>query len=94
MALKVLGDRVMIKQDAEEETKGGIILPDSAKEKPQAGTVIAVGEGRVLDNGEVAPPPVEAGDRIIFGKYGGTPIADGDEELIILNSSDIFAKEA
>jgi chaperonin GroES len=94
MALKVLGDRVMIKQDAEEETKGGIILPDSAKEKPQAGTVIAVGEGRVLDNGEYAPPPVEAGDRIIFGKYGGTPITDGDEELIILNSSDIFAKEA
>jgi len=94
MALKVIGDRVMIKQDAEEETRGGIILPDSAKEKPQAGTVIAVGEGRVLDSGELAPPPVAVGDRIIFGKYGGTPITDGDEELIILNSSDIYAKNA
>ncbi len=65
MALKVIGDRVMVQQDAEEETKSGIILPDSAKEKPQRGTVIAVGEGRVLDNGELAPPPVKVGDRIL-----------------------------
>jgi chaperonin GroES len=94
MALKVIGDRVMVQQDAEEETKSGIILPDSAKEKPQRGTVIAVGEGRVLDNGELAPPPVKVGDRIIFGKYGGTPITEGDEEFILLNSSDIYAKNA
>ena len=94
MALKILGDRMLVKQDAEEEMKGGIILPDSAKEKPQRGTVVAVGEGRVLDSGEFAAPQVEVGDRVIFGKYGGTEITEGDEEFVILNSSDIFAKNA
>lgn len=94
MALKVLGDRVLVKSDPEEEMKGGIILPDSAKEKPQRGTVVAVGEGRVLDNGELAPPPVKVGDRVIYSKYGGTEILDGDEELMIMNSSDLYAKNA
>ena len=94
MALRVLGDRVLVKPDPEEETKHGIVLPDSAKEKPQRGTVVAVGTGRRLDNGELDPPPVEVGDRVIYSKYGGTEIEDGDEELLILGSSDIYAKKA
>ena len=94
MALKVVGDRVLIRIDAEEETRHGIILPDSAKQKPQRGTVIAVGEGRRLDSGELAPMPVEVGDRVIYAKYGGTEVQDGDEEYIILSASDIYAKNA
>ncbi|MGQ9732406.1 MAG: co-chaperone GroES [Candidatus Zipacnadales bacterium] len=94
MALKVIGDRVLIKQDPEEESKHGILLPDSAKEKPQRGTVIAVGEGRRLDNGKLVAPPVAVGDRVIYSKYGGTEVRDGDEEYIVLNSSDIYAKNA
>jgi chaperonin GroES len=94
MTLKVLGDRVLVKQDPEETSKSGILLPDSAKEKPQRGTVVAVGEGRRLDNGELAPPPVKVGDRVIYSKYGGTEVKDGDEELIVLNSSDLYATNA
>jgi len=94
MTLKVLGDRVLVKSDPEESSKGAILLPDSAKEKPQRGTVVAVGEGRRLDNGEIAPPPVKVGDRVIYSKYGGTEIKDGDEEYLILSSSDLYAKNA
>jgi len=94
MGLKVLGDRVLIKVDPEEESRGGILLPDSAKEKPQRGTVVAVGEGRRLDNGEVVAPPVKVGDRVIFSKYGGTEVRDGDEEYVVLSCSDIYAKNA
>ena len=94
MALKVLGDRVLVKVDPEEESRGGILLPDSAKEKPQRGTVVAVGEGRRLDSGEVVPTPVKVGDRVIFSKYGGTEIEDGGEEYVALSSSDLYAKNA
>jgi chaperonin GroES len=94
MALKVLGDRVLVKPDPEEESRGGILLPDTAKEKPQRGTVIAVGEGRRLDDGKIIPPPVKVGDRVIFSKYGGTEIEDGGEEYMVLSSSDLYAKNA
>jgi chaperonin GroES len=94
MALKVLGDRVLVKVDPEETTRGGIYLPDSAQEKPQRGSVVAVGEGRRLDSGKVVAPDVEVGDRVIFSKYGGTEVKDGDEEYVVLNSDDIFAKNA
>lgn len=94
MALKVIGDRVLIKVDEEETTRGGIYLPDSAQEKPQRGTVMAVGEGQRLDSGKLAEPDVKVGDRVIFSKYGGTEVTDGDEEYVILNSHDILAKNA
>jgi chaperonin GroES len=94
MALKVLGDRVLVKPDPEEESRGGILLPDTAKEKPQRGTVIAVGKGRRLDDGKIIPPPVKVGDRVIFSKYGGTEIEDGGEEYMVLSSSDLYAKNA
>lgn len=94
MALKVIGDRVLIKVDEEETTRGGIYLPDSAQEKPQRGTVVAVGEGHRLDSGKLVEPDVKAGDRVIFSKYGGTEVTDGDEEYVILNTDDILAKNA
>jgi chaperonin GroES len=94
MALKVIGNRVLVKVDPEETTRGGIYLPDSAQEKPQRGTVMALGEGRRLDSGKLVKPPVTVGDRVIFSKYGGTEVKDGDEEYIILSTEDIFAKDA
>jgi chaperonin GroES len=90
--LKPLADRVVVKVSTEEEkTKGGIFLPDTAKEKPQEGEVIAVGPGRKLDNGNVVPPEVSVGDRVIFAKYGGTEVKINDEEYLILRESDILA---
>jgi len=85
MKIRPLGDRVLIKRVAEEEkTKGGIIIPDTAKEKPQEGKVIAVGKGKPNEDGKVTPLDVKAGDRILFGKYSGTEIRlDGDEHLIL-----------
>ncbi|NLG85897.1 MAG: co-chaperone GroES [Firmicutes bacterium] len=91
--LKPLGDRVVVKTiTAEERTKGGIVLPDTAKEKPQEGEVIAVGPGRILDNGERLAPEVKVGDRVIYAKYGGTEVKLDDEEYLILRESDILAK--
>ena len=90
--LKPLGDRVIVKQEPEEEkTKSGIVLPESAKEKPQEGTVIAVGEGRVLDSGQKVPVAVKVGDKIIYSKYGGTEVKIDGEEYIILGERDILA---
>ena len=93
MNIKPLGDRVLIKQiDSEEVTKGGIVLPDTAKEKPQEGEVLAVGPGKLLDNGERAPMEVKVGDRVLFAKYAGSEIKQGGEEYMILNSErDILA---
>jgi chaperonin GroES len=84
-SIKPLQDRVILKRIEEgEQIRGGIIIPDSAKEKPQEGEVIAVGEGKKLDNGERVPLDVKAGDRVLFGKYAGTEIKlDGDEYLIM-----------
>ena len=90
--LKPLGDRVIVKQEPEEEkTKSGIVLPESAKEKPQEGTVIAVGEGRVLDSGQKVPVAVKVGDKIIYSKYGGIEVTIEGEEYIILEEKDILA---
>ena len=85
MKIRPLYDRVLIKRVEEEtKTKGGIIIPDTAKEKPQEGEVVAVGEGRILENGKVSSLDVKKGDRILFGKYSGTEIKlDGIEHLII-----------
>ncbi|MBC7341512.1 MAG: co-chaperone GroES [Clostridia bacterium] len=90
--LKPLADRVIVKVSTSEEvTKGGIVLPDTAKEKPQEGEVIAVGPGRVLDNGERLTPEVKVGDRVIFAKYSGTEVKVEGEEYLIIRDSDILA---
>ncbi len=90
--LKPLGDRVVVKPEvSEEKTKTGIVLPDSAKEKPQEGTVIAVGPGRVLDNGQRVPLEVKVGDRVVYAKYGGTEVKLENEEFIVLSERDILA---
>lgn len=92
MTLKPLGDRVVVRAIEEEQlTAGGIVLPDTAKEKPQQGEVIAVGTGKLLDNGERVPLEVKDGDRIIFAKYGGTEVKIKGEEYLILRESDILA---
>jgi len=92
MSIQPLGDRVLIKRlEAEERTKGGIVLPDTAKEKPQTGEVIAVGKGRVLENGKVEPLEVKKGDKVLFGKYSGNEITYQDEEYVILKEEDILA---
>ena len=95
MARKIrpMGDRVLVKSlEAEETIKGGIIIPDTAKEKPQEGEVLAVGPGRVTDDGKTIPMEVKVGDKVVYAKYGGTEIKDGDDELLILRESDILAK--
>mgnify|MGYP003573057383 CR=1 FL=1 len=93
MKIRPLDDRVVVRtNEAEETTAGGIVLPDAAKEKPQRGTVVAVGPGRLLDSGERASISVEVGDEILFGKYGGTDIEINGDEVKILRESDILAK--
>jgi chaperonin GroES len=92
MKVKPLQDRILIKRTQEEEkTKGGIIIPDAAKEKPVEGIVIAVGDGKVLDNGQRFAPQVKPGDKILFGKYSGTEIKVDGEEHLILREDDILA---
>ncbi len=96
MAVKVqpLADRLVIKAiEREEVTKGGIVLPDTVKEKPQEGKVMAVGPGRKSEDGKLIPMDVKVGDIVIYSKYGGTEIKIDDEELIILRESDILAKK-
>ncbi len=90
--LKPLGDRVIVKPvSAEEKTAGGIVLPDTAKEKNQEGDVVAVGPGTQLDSGKVVPIDVNVGDRIIYGKYSGTEVKVGAEDYVILRQEDILA---
>ncbi|MDR2956683.1 MAG: co-chaperone GroES [Coriobacteriales bacterium] len=92
MSLKPLGDRVIVKQDeAETTTASGLVLASTATEKPDRGTVIAVGEGKLDNNGNLVKPQVNVGDSVIYSKYGGTEVKLGDEELIILRSDDVFA---
>ena len=96
MAVKLqpLADRVVVKPiEKEEVTKGGIVLPDTVKEKPQEGKVMAVGPGRLSEDGKLIPMGVKAGDIVIYSKYGGTEIKIDDEELVILRESDILAKK-
>jgi chaperonin GroES len=91
MAFKPLHDRVVVKRvQSDEKTKGGLIIPDSAKEKPAEGEVIAVGEGARKDSGELIPMSVKAGDRILFGKWSGTEVTLNGEELLIMKESDIL----
>ncbi len=93
--LEPLGDRVVVKPMPKEEvTKGGIVIPDTAKEKPQEGKVIAVGPGRMTEDGKRIAMDVKVGDIVIYAKYGGTEIKENDEELIILRESDILAKKS
>lgn len=91
MKIRPLQDRVIVKRVAEEEkSKGGIIIPDTAKEKPQEGKVVAVGKGKVAEDGTVRPLDVKAGDRILFGKYSGSEIKIDGEEHLILREDDIL----
>jgi chaperonin GroES len=93
--LQPLADRVLVKPiEKEEKTKSGIYLPDTAKEKPQEGEVIAVGPGKIDDSGKRIPMDLKVGDRVIYAKYGGTEIKVDDVELMILRESDILAKKS
>jgi len=95
MAITPLYDRILVKRvEEDEQMVGGIIIPDTAKEKPQQGEVVAVGEGKVLDSGERQVPDVAAGDTVLFGKYAGTEITYEDDEYLILREEDILAKIA
>jgi chaperonin GroES len=90
--IQPLGDRVVVRRTEEEQkTKGGIIVPDTAKEKPQQAVVVAVGPGRTSDEGKRIAPEVKKGDKVLFGKYSGTEITMGDEEYLILREEDILA---
>jgi len=92
MKLRPLGDRLVVKPlEKEVRTKSGILIPDSAKEKPQEGEVIAVGKGKLLDNGQRAEMEVKVGDKVIFSKYAGTEVKIGDEKYLILSERDVLA---
>jgi chaperonin GroES len=91
MSFRPLHDRVLIRRlTAEEKTAGGIIIPDNAREKPQEGEIVAVGPGRLGDDGQVRPLGVKAGDRILFGKWSGTEVKLGGEELLIMAETDVM----
>ena len=93
MDIKPLGDRVVVKAlEAESKTRGGIVLPDSAKEKPQEGKIVAVGKGKTLENGTVCAMEVKVGDKVLYGKYSGNEITTKEgEELLIMREEDILA---
>ncbi|MGZ5244164.1 MAG: co-chaperone GroES [Bacteroidia bacterium] len=92
VSVKPLADRVLVKPaDAEEKTKSGIIIPDTAKEKPMRGTVVAAGEGKVADSGNLVKLQVKAGDEILYGKYAGTEISVDGTDYLIMRESDILA---
>ena len=91
MAFKPLHDRVLVRRvQSDEKTKGGLIIPDTAKEKPAEGEIVAVGEGARKDSGELIAPSVKSGDRILFGKWSGTEVTLNGEELLIMKESDIL----
>ena len=92
MNLKPLGDRIIVKQDeAQETTAGGLYIAADAKEKPQTGVVLKVGEGKLDKDGNLVPVPVKEGDRVIYGKYGGTEVDVEGEKVLILRADDIYA---
>ena len=92
MKIRPLHDRVIIKRTEEERTSpGGIVIPDSATEKPIKGKVIAVGKGRILEDGKVRPLDLKAGDKVLFGKYSGTEVKVDGEELLVMKEDDLFA---
>lgn len=91
MKIRPLQDRIIVKRvEEEKKTKGGIIIPDSAKEKPMEGKIIAVGKGKVLEDGKIQPLDVKVGDRVLFGKYSGTEVKIDDEEHLIMREDDIL----
>lgn len=91
MNFKPLGDRVLVQRvEVNEEVRGGIVIPDTAKEKPQEAVVIAVGEGKVLDSGQKVAMSVKAGDKVLFGKYSGSEIKLNDEEYLIMSEGEIL----
>ena len=91
MGFKPLHDRVLVRRvESDEKTKGGLIIPDSAKEKPAEGEIISTGEGARKDSGELIAPSVKAGDRVLFGKWSGTEVTIDGEELLIMKESDIL----
>jgi chaperonin GroES len=95
MNLKPLGDRLIVQAIEEEQTTAsGLVLPDTAKEKPEKGKVLAVGDGRLDDNGKRIPLDVKEGDEVLYSKYGGSPIKVDGEELLVLRESDVLAKVA
>jgi len=90
--IRPLGDRVLVRRlEAEEKTAGGIVLPDAAKEKPREAEVVAVGDGRVKEDGSRVPMRLKVGDRVVFGSFAGTEVKLGDEELLILREDDVLA---
>ena len=92
MNIRPLHDRLIVKREAEErKSPGGIVIPDTATEKPTFGKVIAVGKGKILENGEVRPPDVKTGDKIRFGKYSGTEVKVDGEELVVMREEDVMA---
>ncbi len=92
MKLVPLGDKIVVKRvEAVTQTAGGIVLPDSAKEKPQRGKIVAVGEGRKLESGELQKPSVKVGDEVVFTSYAGTEVKVAGDELLIMNESDVLA---
>ncbi len=92
MALKPLGDRIVVRPlDAQEKTKSGLVLPDSAQEKPQEGKVLAVGTGRLLDDGSLKALEIKHGDRVLYGKYSGTEVSLEGEDYLILREEDVLA---
>ena len=89
--IRLLHDRVIVRRlEEERKSAGGIVIPDSAKEKPIQGEVIAVGTGKILEDGKVRPLDVKAGDKVLFGKYSGTEVKIGDEELLVMREEDIM----
>ena len=91
MSIKPLQDRILIRRiDSEEEFRGGIVIPDTAKEKPQEGEIVAVGAGKVLDNGQLQAMSVKVGDRVLFGKYAGTEVTLDDEEYLIMREDEVL----
>ncbi|MCX6163545.1 MAG: co-chaperone GroES [Ignavibacteriae bacterium] len=92
MKIKPLADRILVKPaEAEEKTASGIIIPDTAKEKPMQGEVIAVGKGRISDDGKVSPLELKVGDKILYGKYSGTEVTVDGNEYLIMRESDVYA---
>lgn len=91
MSIKPLHDRILVKRlDEVEDTRGGIVIPETAKEKPQEGKVVAVGDGKVSDSGQIIKMAVKAGDRILFGKYSGTEVKIEDEEYLIMREDEVL----
>ena len=94
MPLRMLGDKVLLKPDEEEKTVGGILLPDTAQQKSQFGKVLGTGEGALDEDGNLEPMPLKKGDRVVFQKYAGMEVREGEDTYLVLSLRDVLAKEA